>query len=111
MVAACLHGGGGVRNLCRFSVEDVKGLDKEGFVAALQSLVPPKLPALVKDGHSTRVRQRLLMRGHTSYLTFCTLFRKDSPAIKALFEDTGAGPVEAPASTPAPTEVPPASAT
>ncbi len=71
----------------RYGVEDTADMDRESFAAALQSLVPPKLPALRTDVPPPRVRQRLLMRGHTSYLTFCTLFRKDSPAVRALFEE------------------------
>jgi hypothetical protein len=60
----------------RFSVADTKGVGKEEFVAGLQELVPSALPPLRQGGPPPVVRQRILMRGHTSYLTFCTLFQK-----------------------------------
>ena len=62
----------------RYAVADLDALaGKEDVAAALRDLAPAKLPALPPlVANVPRVRQQILMRGHTSYLTFATLWVK-----------------------------------
>jgi hypothetical protein len=61
----------------RYTLEDLDAMEKADVVAALKELAPPKLPPLPAVAAGVpRVRQQILMRGHTSYLTFATLWLK-----------------------------------
>ncbi len=50
-------------------------LDMDGVQATLRALVPRKLPPLPQGDHLI-TRQQALIRGHTSFLTFATLWLK-----------------------------------